>query len=158
MYTAKVVHPQSRAGMGLDIAQTATLWSLFVAIGHHWQLEDDPLPYRLRFLSFLENRMNVDPIYRDTYREGAALIDAMVAEHGESASFETIFFVKGRTSPSGVPATPLETLQRFVANEFIALRLALGSFRAFGALNYPGYFGGANINGEPVPYRPRGGQ
>ena len=157
MYIAKVVHSLSRAATAADDTQTATLWSLFVAIGDHWQLGDDPAPYRLRFLSFLENRIDVEPIYRDTYREGAALIDAMVAELGAAAAFEKIFFDKRRGEPSGVPVTPLETLQRFIANEFIALRLALGSFKAFGAQNYLGYFGGANINGEPIPYRPTRG-
>lgn len=155
MYNAKVVHSLSRTSILADDAQNDILWSLFVAIGRHWQLDDDPAPYRLRFLSFLENRMDIEPIYRTSYREGAALIASMIAEHGADAAFEKIFFGKAKGIPTGVPGTPLETLQRFVANEFIALRLALGGFRSFGALNYPGYFGGANIDGEPVPYRPR---
>jgi hypothetical protein len=158
MYSAKVVHSLSKAATPQDDALVATLWSLFVAIGDCWQLGDDPAPYRLRFLSFLENRMDVEPLYRDTYRKGAALIDSMVAELGAAAAFEKIFFGKAKGIPTGVPATPLETLQRFIANEFIALRLALGGFKTFGALNYPGYFGGANIDGEPVPYRPRSSQ
>jgi hypothetical protein len=39
------------------------------------------------------------------------------------------------------------------ANEFVAFRLAVGGFAAFGATNYRGFFGGANIAGQPVPYR-----
>jgi hypothetical protein len=33
--------------------------------------------------------------------------------------------------------------------------LALGGFKAFCALNYPGYPAGANIEGQPIPYRSR---
>ena len=54
---------------------------------------------------------------------------------------------------SGVPQSPLEATKRFVIDEFIAMRLAFGGFRSFGATNSCGYFGGANIADEPVPYR-----
>lgn len=155
MYRSRVVHPFAEEASPTPKGQTETLWSLFVAIGDHWSLDDDPDRYRLRFLSFMENRINLNPLYRQTYRDGAALIDRMVEELGAAAAFEKIFSDKLRISPSGVPATPLESLQRFVVNEFIALRLALGSFKAFGALNYPGYPAGANIAGQPIPYRSR---
>jgi hypothetical protein len=153
MYRSRVVHPFVEEAPAAPARQTETLWSLFVAIGDHWSLGDDPARYRSRFLTFMENRVNLNPLYRETYRDGAALIDAMVTELGANRAFERIFTDKPLISPSGVPATPLETLQRFVVNEFIALRLALGSFKAFGAINYPGYPAGANIEGQPIPYR-----
>ena len=153
MYRARVVHPFVQGAVPVPDKQTETLWSLFVAIGDHWSLGDDSQRYRLRFVSFLENRINLNPLYRDSYRDGAALIESMVAEFGAAAAFERIFTDKPRISQSGVPGTQLEALQRFVVNEFIALRLALGSFKAFGALNYPGYPAGANIEGQLIPYR-----
>ncbi len=156
MYRTKVAHPLNWGASPPSETQTGTLWSLFVAIGHHWELGDDPEPYRLRFLSFVENRVDLNPLYREYYRDGAKLVDSMVEKLGSHEAFQKIFSDKPRISPSGLPVTTLETLQRFVVNEFITLRLALGGFKAFGAENYIGYFGGANIEGEPIPYRSRG--
>jgi hypothetical protein len=153
MYRARVVHPFVRKTEPTPDAQTETLWSLFVAIGEHWALGDDSDQYRLRFLTFMENRVNVNPLYRDSYRDGAGLIDDLVRRMGAKAAFEKIFTDKPRIPPTGTPATPLEALQRFVVNEFIAFRLAVGSFKTFGAINYPGYPAGANVADQPIPYR-----
>lgn len=152
MYRAKVVHPFAQDATADEMPLDA-LWSLFVAIGDHWSLGDDAERYRLRFESFIENRIALNPLYSQTYRDAGAFIDGMVAGLGHAAAFEKIFTEKPRISPNGTPTTPLETVQRFVVNEFITLRLALGSFKAFGALNYPGYPAGANIEGQPIPYR-----
>ena len=153
MYRARVVHPFVEGAQPAPDAETMTLWSLFIAIGDHWALGDDPDPYYHRLLTFMRNRINVNPLYPDSYHDGAALIDAMVAELGAKTAFDKILSEKPRIPPSGTPATPLEALQRFVVNEFIAFRLAAGSFRAFGAINYPGYPAGANIADQPIPYR-----
>jgi hypothetical protein len=156
VYQAKAVHPLSSVSTPRPVRVSETLWSLFVAVGDHWTLGDDPTSYRLRFQTFLQNRVDLDPLYEGYYREGAALIDDFIRDLGPVAAFDKIFSDKPRIAAAGLPATALEALQRFVANEFIALRLALGSFKAFGAVNYCGYFGGANIADEPVPYRVRG--
>lgn len=155
MYQTKAVHPLSPPPGSLPPAVRNTLWSLFVAIGDHWALADDAAAYELRFLTFLQNRIDIDPLYAGYYRDGATLLDDLVAAHGAQRAYDKLFADKPRIAPAGLPATPLEALQRFVANEFIALRLALGGFKTFGAINYCGYFGGANIAGEPVPYRVR---
>ncbi|MER8823084.1 hypothetical protein NKH70_25385 [Mesorhizobium sp. M0991] len=155
MYQSKAIHALSRGKEPLSQDVIDTLWSLFREIGAHWSLEDDAEAYRLRFLTFIENRIELDPLYQGYYRDGAAFIDELRDKIGAAAAFNRIFANKPRIAPSGVPATMLEALQRFVANEFIALRLALGGFKSFGAVNYCGYFGGANIDGEPTPYRER---
>lgn len=153
MYGARVVHPFVHETALAPDAQNETLWSLFVAIGDHWALSDDSSQYRLRFLTFMENRVNVNPIYLESYRNGAALIDDLVRLMGSKAAFEKIFNDKPKIPPTGTPATPLEALQRFVVAEFIAFRLAAGGFKSFGAINYPGYPAGANIADQPTPYR-----
>jgi len=155
VYQTKAVHPLSAAPGFLASQVQDTLWSLFVAVGDHWTLGDDVSAYRLRFQTFLQNRIDIDPLYTGYYREGAVVLDELIATHGAQQAFDKIFSDKPRIAPAGLPSTPLESLQRFVANEFIALRLALGGFKTFGALNYCGYFGGANIAEEPTPYRIR---
>ncbi|MBX5164531.1 MULTISPECIES: hypothetical protein [unclassified Rhizobium] len=155
MYQRRAIHPISRTLEPLSQATVETLWTIFVAIGERWTLGDDPSTYRLRFETFLENRINVSPIYRDYYAKGAVYFDELVSDLGQAAALDRLFGQKPRVVQSGIPATRLEAIQRFVANEFISLRLALGGFKSFGAINYRGYFGGANIEGEPTPYRKR---
>jgi hypothetical protein len=155
MYQKRSIHPLSPPSAMPPAEVVDTLWSLFVAIGEHWRLQDDPAPYRLRFETFIANRIDLNPLYDGHYKQGAALLDALIATHGAKSAFETVFGDKPRIAAAGLPSTPLEALQRFIADEFIALRLAVGGFRSFGALNYPGYIGGANIAGEATPYRTR---
>ena len=154
MFQAKVMHPLSDLDTVIAPDLESTLWQLFVAIGNFWQLPDDPLPYRLRFRAFLANRIDLNPLYGAYYTTATQVIHELIAAHGASVTFETIFTSKSRQLPPPPPTTELEITQQYVANELIAFRLALGSFKAFGALNYGGYMGGANIAGEPVPYRP----
>jgi len=128
------------------------MWQLFVAVGDFWKLGDDPGAYRLRLRAFMSNRIRVNPIYRDFYVIAKGVIEGLLAQYG-AAAYEQLFTQKPRITPTAPPQTPLEFVQQYVANEFIGLRLALGSFKTFGAINYCGYFGGANIQGQPVPYR-----
>ncbi|MDE4618402.1 hypothetical protein [Sinorhizobium meliloti] len=153
MYQRRAMHPLSRSIKPLNPATIKSLWTIFVAIGDHWSLDDDPSTYRLRFETFLENRTKLNPVYQGYYVDGAAYFDGLLADIGSAAALERLFTQKPRVVQSGIPATRLEAVQRFVVNEFISLRLALGGFRALGAINYRGYFGGANIEGEPTPYR-----
>jgi hypothetical protein len=128
------------------------MWQLFVAVGKFWKLDDDPAAYRLRLRAFMANRIRINPVYRDFYVIAKKVIEGLVAQYG-AAAYEQLFTQKPRLAPIAPPQTQLEFVQQYVANEFIGLRLALGSFKAFGAVNYCGYFGGANIEGQPVPYR-----
>lgn len=153
MYQSKVVHPLSDQVPAPAPDTESVLWELFSAIGTFWQLPDDPLPYRLRFRVFLANRIDLNPLYGPYYATATKVINELIADKGATVAFETIFSSKSRQLPAPPPTTELEITQQYVANELVALRLALGSFQAFGAVNYCGYMGGANILGEPVPYR-----
>jgi hypothetical protein len=128
------------------------MWDLFVAIGDFWQLRDDSSPYKLRLQSFMANRIAFNPLYSEFYAVAARVLSELIAAHGAKSAYEQFFTQKPRTSVNAPPETELEFVQQYVANEFIALRLALGGFKAFGAINYRGYFGGANISGQPVPF------
>lgn len=154
MYQARVnnvvISDQSTVSAAVDEA----MWRLFVAIGEFWKLGDDPQPYRLRLKAFMANRIRLNPLYRDFYVLARTVIDGLIAQTGDKdKAYEQLFTQKSRVAPTNPPQTELEFVQQYVANEFIGLRLSLGSFKAFGAINYCGYFGGANIDGQPVPYR-----
>ena len=117
-----------------------------------WQLTDQPEEYRTRLPAFMANRISLDPKYQDYYALAKRVIDGLIAEKGERLAYEFLFTSKPRSAPAP-PTTELEYVQYYVANEFIAYRLALGGFATFGATNYRGFFGGANIPGKPAPYR-----
>jgi hypothetical protein len=153
MYQAKVRNPFSPESAKAPDDVEAAMWDLFVAIGEFWQTGDDSQPYRKRLVSFMANRVALNPLYANFYRAAAAQIDRLIRDHGREVAYQKLFTDKPRQGPVTLPDTELEFIQQFVVNEFIALRMALGSFQTYGALNYPGYFGGANIPGQPVPYR-----
>jgi hypothetical protein len=153
MYQARAKHPLSPTVPPREDDVERSMWGLFVAIGKYWALGDDPAPYRQRFLSFMANRIELNPLYRDYYAKATSLLAELASQGGEDHAYETIFTEKARSLPSGPPINELDLVQRTVANEFVALRLALGSFQSFGAVNYCGYFGGANMTGRAAPYR-----
>jgi hypothetical protein len=154
MYQAKVENPLSHLAPPVPDDVEEAMWGLFVAIGDFWKLGDKPEPFRLRFRAFMANRISLNPLYRDFYATAKALIDELGPGGNKTSAYQKLFTQKGRMVPAPPPETKLEFIQHYVANEFVALRLALGSFKAFGAVNYCGYFGGANIADQPVPYRP----
>ncbi len=84
----------------------------------------------------------------------------LVQAHGKEEAVRILFTKKDqRTVPQLIPrqltaSTDVDFVQVYVIDELIALYMALGGFRAFGAKNYCGYFGGANVPNEPIPYRP----
>ena len=154
MYQARVSNVIIPDESTVPPAVDEAMWRLFVAIGEFWKLGDDPRPYRLRLRAFMANRIRFSPLYRDFYIVARTVIDGLIAQTGDKdKAYEQLFTQKPRVAPTTPPQTPLEFVQQYVANEFIGLRLSLGSFKAFGAINYCGYFGGANIEGQPVPYR-----
>jgi hypothetical protein len=154
MYQSRARHPLSSLAPSEPQGVEDAMWHLFVAVGEFWKLGDDPAGYRERFKTFMDNRISLNPIYEGLYAAAKRMIDDLTAELGSPGSaYEAILTRKDRKLPSGPPESELEFIQVYVANEFIALRLALGGFLAFGALNYCGYFGGGNIPGQPAPYR-----
>src|SRR5215471_5795087 len=136
MYQARARHILSLVTTEEPVEIDEAMWGLFVAIGEFWKLGDDPAPYRLRFRSFMANRVHLNPIYRDFYSLAKRVIARLLAEHGSPRGYEVLFTEKPRTLPVGPPETELEFVQQYVVNEFIGMRLALGSFKAFGAVNY----------------------
>lgn len=154
MYEARVVHALSAQFLGASDSIAPRLWDLFVAIGDHWQLGDDPESCRSRLGVFMENRVAISPLHRGYYDGAVQVIEELVAAHGAQQAFEKLFTTK--LPGAGVPLTPIEATKRFVVHEFIAMRMALGGFRAFGAVNYNGYMSGANNPDEPLPYRGMG--
>jgi hypothetical protein len=152
MYQAKVRHPLSPTAPTIPEAVDEAMWNLFVAIGDLWMLTDDPAPYRLRFRTFMDNRIAIQPLYEGYYLAATTMIADLTAQADAPSAYLLIYF---NQNPKGLTVNPtlLQAVQQFVAGEFIAIRLALGSFANFGALNYRGYIGGANIPGEPAPYR-----
>lgn len=153
MYQARSAHALSPLAPAVSAAPREMIWDLYLAIGIYWRLEDDPASHRLRFQDFLDNRIGLNPLYNSYYETAAKVITDLIAELGREAAYAKIFSEKDRQLRGEAPDSPFDLTQRFVANELVALRLALGGFATFGALNYRGYFGGANIEGEPVPYR-----
>ena len=101
----------------------------------------------------MENRITINPMYRDFYIVAKGVIEGLIKQFGEVTAYEHLFTNKPRIAPVTPPQSELEFVQHYVANEFIVFRLALGGFKAFGAINCCGYMGGANIEGQPVPYR-----
>lgn len=126
------------------------MWSLFKAIGTFWQLGDNTNGHRLRLRAFMANRILLHPEYKGYYEVAAKHIAHLIAQHGEPEAYKKIFTATRLTSGS-----ELEVVKKKVSDEFIVWRLAIGGFSAFGALNYRGYFGGANLPNEPTPYRTR---
>lgn len=127
------------------------MWQIFVHIGKFWQNMDDPTPYKLQLYSFMLNRINLRPIYSIYYISAQKVMAKLIAEKGEDKAYEFLFTDKDAAKTP--PETLIALTRQKVANEFMALQLSLGGFKAFGAENYCGYIGGANIPGQPAPYR-----
>lgn len=153
MYDSKARHPLSPPTPDpLAHAVYEAMWDLFVAIGTMWELTDDPNQYRLRFRTFLENRIGLDPLYAGYYLAAAAVIADLTRQADANAAYRLIFFNENPKNLQ-VNAELLQAVQQKVAFEFIARRMALGSFVNFGAEAYQGYMAGANLPDQPAPYR-----
>lgn len=154
MYEARVVHVLATGLLGPPTEVADPLWELFLAIGAQWRLDDDPDPYRSRLRVFMDNRVAINPLYGRYYDVAIAVIEELVAKHGKPKAFEVLFAAK--VPSDGPPSTPIEATKRYVVNEFITMRLAVGGFQTFGARNYNGWPSGTNNPDEPVPYREMG--
>lgn len=153
MYESKARHPLSPPTPDpLPQAVYEAMWELFLGIGQQWLLTDDPRPYRLRFRTFLENRIALNPLYAGYYLATATMIADLTQQADVVAAWQLIFFNRNPLNLEYNP-TLLAAVQQHVSNEFIARRMALGSFADFGAKAYQGYMAGANLPDEPVPYR-----
>jgi hypothetical protein len=153
MYESKARHPLSPPTPDpLPHAVYEAMWDLFLAIGELWLLTDDPRPYRLRFRTFLENRIALSPLYAGYYLAAAAMIADLTEQADANAAYQLLFFNR---NPQNLQVNPelLQAVLQHVGFEFIARRMALGSFVNFGAKAYQGYMAGANLPDQPAPYR-----
>jgi hypothetical protein len=147
----KTVHPLSRTLAPTDSDTRAAMWQLFDQIGRFWCNVADSTPYRSRLYSFMDNRIDFDPLYKQYYATAQKVMADLIAQRGEGPAYEFLF--TDAAANQTPPSTLLALTRQKVSNEFIALQLSLGGCLAFGATNYPGYFGGANVPGMPPPYR-----
>lgn len=136
----------------LDESLAEKMWELFVAISRFWTSETKISEMKSEFLVFLSNRIEVKSSYKDEYINAAAVIDELTVELGAEEGYKKLL-----TDPAAniaPPTTRIARARQLVSNEFVVLFLALGGFQATGAgaLNYPGYFGGANF-ADRTPYR-----
>jgi hypothetical protein len=152
MFEGQSKHPLSSNLAPLDDSTLDAMWQLFAQLGKFWHNVEDSTPYQSRLFSFMANRIDFDPMYRQYYITAQQVIADLIAERGQAAAYQ--YLLTDPTANQTPPATPLAIARQKVSNEFIALQLSLGGFQAFGgALNYCGYFGGANVPGMPAPYR-----
>lgn len=151
MYQAKARHALSTQHPIMSDDVKEAMWRLFAGIGAYWGTAADSSPFKSRLDAFMSNRIALMPLYADYYVIAKRVIEELSAETGsESAAIEAIIASPQSLDP--LPKTALALTRQFVANEFTTLHTALGGFKAFGAINWPGYFGGANVPGKP-PYR-----
>jgi len=154
MYQDKAKNPVIDNDIRLDEPTFEAMWELFEAIGIFWGNLPDSGIHRSRLRSFMVNRIALIPLYAEYYSVAREVIDALVVayEGNRGAAYERLF--TDADANRAPPSTRLGLARQMVANEFITLQMALEGFRAFGAENWPGFFGGANELGRP-PYRPK---
>ncbi|GAA3533677.1 hypothetical protein [Zobellella aerophila] len=151
MYQQQVRHPLTQSLDSLDGETFEAMFELFRQIGIFWRNLDDAEAYRSRLYAFMQNRINLRPIYHQYYQLARQTLDQLIAEQGQEQAYRLLFTDAQANQP---PAeTPLAVTRQKVSNEFVTFQLAQGGFRVFGADNYPGFIGGANIPGQPAPYR-----
>jgi len=151
MYQKQIQSPVADNIPALQQETFDSMFALFEQIGIFWNNLDDAEQYRSRLVAFMQNRIKLRPIYREYYVLAAKTIKQLIEEHGEQLAYQLLFTDKQANQP---PAdTPLAITRQKVSNEFVTFQLAQGGFKSFGAENYPGFIGGANIPGKPAPYR-----
>ncbi len=144
-------HPLSDSSPEIDKDVYEATWALFAAIGRYWGTIADATPHRTQVLNFMLNRIKLNPLYLGYYATAREVLARMQAEHGDAA-YEMLFTDKAAASEDP-PVSPLAVVRQRVSNELVALHLAVGGFKAFGAVNYCGYIAGPNLPGQEPPYR-----
>lgn len=151
MYQRSMQHPLSATIAPIESLVFESMWELFTRIGVHWRNMDDSSPFKSRLYGFMLNRIKLDPLYDQYYTSTCTVIDELKESLGEDQAYIFLFTNEEANIPP--PETLIAIARQKVANEFMALQLSLGGFSGFGARNYNGYIGGANIPGHRAPYR-----
>ena len=137
----------------IDDALFKSMYDLFTEIGIFWKNTPQNSDLGTDLLTFMINRIELDPNYLEEYRNAQYVIEELIQEHNEDkVAAYTEFF----TSPEGLvnpPKSKLAKARQKVSNEFIAFQLTVGGFASFGGKNYPGHIAGAYIPDEQTPYR-----
>ncbi len=150
-------HPLCIDVKDLDEKIFNAMWEIFYYIGKLWgnmHPTMDDISCKLLLYSFMLNRINMRPIYREYYSIAVKAMEKLIEENGGDKDKAYKYLFTDRDLAQTPPETLIALTRQLVANEFMALQLSLGSFKAFGATNYCGYIGGAYIPGQPLPYRP----
>lgn len=151
MYQRSMQHPLSATLLPVEDLVFESMWELFTKIGTHWKNMNDPSPFKSRLFGFMLNRIKLDPLYGQYYSSTRTVINELKEKLGEEQAYLFLFTDGEVNIPP--PETLIAIARQKVANEFMALQLSLGGFKAFGARNYNGYIGGANIPGRRATYR-----
>lgn len=130
----------------LNNKQLDTLWTLFRAIGVHWELNIEVELLRSRWLDMLEARSGDAPDYRGEYMNAAAVYAVLVQKLGEPAAILKVYQDTLVIKPEQA-TTRLSHAKFYVANDFIRCFIAIGGFRGFvpKARNYTGFMGGSRF-------------
>jgi len=126
----------------LEAGDKADLWQLFAAIDRIWQLEGQCQLVRTSFGGVLDAKTSKRPSYLTEYRAALVRFRALREKQGLEAACEQLY---ADQNPS-----PLKT---HVLDEFIALHMAFGGFRALGYRNAAGFAGGSFSDRDRLPYR-----
>ncbi len=151
MYQQAARHPLSIDVPAMSDEVFEAMWQIFVHIGKFWNNMADSEPVKSQLYNFMLNRIKLRPIYQEYYISAQRIMAQLIADMGEDAAYELLFTDQEATKSP--PETPLALVRQTVSNEFIACQLSVGGFKVWGAINYCGYIGGANLPGQPAPYR-----
>ena len=128
-----------------------SMYEILQQIGVFWENTPEGNDMRTDLYTFMMNRIRLNGCYLEEYKNAQRVLDEFKELYPSVEKAYAAFF----TDPGGLenPDTPLAKARQKVSNEFIALQMSLGGFKAFGAENYPSYIAGAYIEGQVPPYR-----
>ena len=132
------------------------MYELFEQIGIFWHNTPEKNDLRTELYTFMMNRMELNSFYIMEYQNAKDVLDEFKANAKAKGQSKEEAYAAFLTDPDGLQSPPNSRLahaRQYVSNEFISLQLTVGGFASFGAKNYPGFIGGAYIEGEQAPYR-----
>lgn len=132
------------------------MYKLFEQIGIFWNNTPEKSDLRTELYTFMMNRIELNSFYIMEYENAKEVLDEFIAIAKKNGKSEEDAYAQFFTDPDGLinpPNSRLAHARQNVSNEFISFQLTVGGFESFGAKNYPGFIGGAYVEGEQAPYR-----